>query len=226
MRTAVYAGTRNVYSDMSTACKSLLYNNGADRVIFLIEDNEFAEQLPSCVWCLNVSKQQFFKPNSPNYNSRWTYMTLMRTALPLIPEMPSRVLLLDIDTIVDGSIDELWALPSAPIYMAREVGRTSEYYNAGVMLMDTVLMYQDAQKIVRKLNMEHLHFPDQDAINTIMRGKIKQLPPQFNVSDWTVKPRCAPVITHYAAIRHWQNYPLWKKYENMSWNEVMRGKDA
>ena len=223
MRTVVYAGTRNVYRDMVTASKSLLYNRGADKVIFLIEDNKFPESLPSCIWCLNVSKQKYFKPDSPNFYNRWTYMVLMRAALPLMPEMPNRILSLDIDTIVDGSLADLWSLPSAPIYMAREVGRPYEYYNAGVMLIDTALMRNDAERIVHKLNTEHLQFTDQDAINSVMRGRIKPLPPQFNVSNWTIKPTQPPIITHFAAIRHWQEDPLWEKYEAMTWDEAMRG---
>ena len=81
MRTAVYTGTRNVYSDMVVACKSLLYHKGADLVVFMVEDDEFPEDLPPMVKCVNVSLQEFFDRDGPNYNNRWTYMTLMKVTL-------------------------------------------------------------------------------------------------------------------------------------------------
>ena len=221
MRTAVYTGTRNVYGDMATACKSLLYHRGADRVIFMIEDDHFPEQLPECVQCWNVSGQQYFNPEGPNFRSRWTYMTLMKIAVPFM--MGGRVLVLDIDTVVDGSLDGLWQLPPAPIYMAREVGRTEEYYNCGVVLMDCEAMMADAEKIIDLINRVPLQFNEQDAVNRIMRGRIAQLPPEYNASDWTVAPEGEPVITHYAAVRHWQDRPLWRKYAALSWAEAVAG---
>lgn len=40
MRTAVYSGTRNVYGDIETALKSLLYHTQVDKVYILAEDDE------------------------------------------------------------------------------------------------------------------------------------------------------------------------------------------
>lgn len=45
-RVVVYAGTRNLYHDMVVSAKSLLCHDGADRIIFLIEDDAFPECLP------------------------------------------------------------------------------------------------------------------------------------------------------------------------------------
>ena len=218
MRTAVYTGTRNVYADIETAAKSLLYHRGADRVIFMIEDDAFPSELPPIIQCWNVSGQRYFPADGPNYHNRWTYMTLMKWAVPRM--IAGRVLCLDLDTIVDGSLDGLWNLPHGPLYMAREVGRTEEYYNCGVILMDCSALQEDAARIIDLVNRQRMDFPEQDATNRLMRGRIRQLPPEYNASDWTVKPAGEPVITHYAAIRHWQDRELWQRYARMSWAEA------
>ena len=221
MRTVVYGGTRNVYSDMVTACKSLLFHRGADRVFFLIENDTFPEPLPDCVQCINVSRQTFFKPDNPNARKRWTYMSMMRCVLPFLPQLSGRVLWLDIDTIVCGDLGGLWALPDAPLHMAREVGRAYEYYNAGVLLMDCELFRDDARQVVLALNNKTFDFPDQDSINQIMRGRILTLPPEFNVSDWTVKGSAESRILHFAAVRDWRADERWQRFERMAWEEIM-----
>lgn len=223
MRTAVYTGTRNVYADMAASCRSLLCHRGADRIVFLIEDDVFPEPLPECISCYNVSGQKYFRPDGPNFSKRWTYMTLMRAALPLMPEVSGRVLSLDIDTVICGSLDALWELPFGPLYMAREVGRSEEYYNAGVMLMDTGALIEDFGEIVTRINRQNYQFCEQDAINQVMRGRIRTLPAEYNVSNWTVAPDGDPKIFHYAAIRDWQHLPLWREYSEMSWTEALRG---
>lgn len=48
-KVVVYAGTRNVYHNMVVAAKSLLNHTQMDRVWFLIEDDEFPEELPDVI---------------------------------------------------------------------------------------------------------------------------------------------------------------------------------
>ena len=72
MRTAVYAGTRNVYQNMTTAAKSLLSHTHVDRVWFLIEDDLFPEALPDVIRTKNVSGQTWFDPEGPNAKKRWS----------------------------------------------------------------------------------------------------------------------------------------------------------
>ena len=81
MKAAVYSGTRNLYSDMVTAAKSLLHNSDVDKVYFLIEDDKFPEYLPPQIETVNVSDQPYFKKSSPNYCNGWTYMVLMKAAM-------------------------------------------------------------------------------------------------------------------------------------------------
>ena len=107
-RVAVYAGTRNVYDTMATAAKSLAIHTEMDRIILLMEDDVFPLFLPDYVETINVSGQTFFGCGSANYDSHWTYMTLMRTALTKLLPDEDAVLWLDIDTIVEKDISELF----------------------------------------------------------------------------------------------------------------------
>lgn len=61
MRAAVYCGTRNLYSDMVTAAKSLIHNSNVEKVFLIIEDDTFPEPLPSIVDTINVSNQSHFR---------------------------------------------------------------------------------------------------------------------------------------------------------------------
>ena len=60
-RVAVYMGTRNYYPLMVSAAKSLLANTRMDRVWFLIEDDEFPEELPDVIRCKNISGQTLYR---------------------------------------------------------------------------------------------------------------------------------------------------------------------
>ena len=87
-RAVVYCGTRNIYRDMIPSLKSLLTWRAADKVYLLIEDDAFPCELPEAVETINVSGQKWFTPDGPNYNSRVTYMDMIRLALPeLFPEI-------------------------------------------------------------------------------------------------------------------------------------------
>ena len=219
MRTVVYAGTRNVYKDMVTACKSLLYHHAADRVVFLIEDDTFPEELPSCVECRNVSDQTFFPLDNPNCLKRWTYMSLMRCALPLMG-FSGRLLWLDIDTIVLNDLSGLWGLPEAPVWMVQEL-RKEDYYNAGVLLMDCDLIREDSKKMVELLNTEEHEFTDQDVICKVMKGRISKMPPEYNASQWTVKGRDGTKIIHFAAAHNKHRDQRWRRFEKMEWGEIV-----
>lgn len=223
-RVAVYAGTRNVYHNMAVAARSLLWHTRMDRVIFLIKDDVFPEPLPGVIECMNVSGQQFFPHDGPNYNSRWTYMTLMRLALPeLLPE-EHRALWLDVDTIVTEDIGALFDtdLGGCPVGAVREPpwsrpGRV--YYNAGVLLMDLDALRGDlCRALIRQVNTVPMDFKDQDAINEVCKGRIWALSPIWNASDWTAKPVDAK-ITHFAADREYTRQPLFKAYERKEWRD-------
>lgn len=232
-KTVVYAGTRNVYPCMAAAAKSLLRHTAVDRVYFLIEDDSFPETLPDVIQCVNVSGQDLFNPAGPNYGSRWTYMTLMRLALPyVIPFiLPERVLYLDIDTIVTGDISEVFDLDMGGYAMAavREPGRCKNpfvYYNTGVLLIDLPAMgaHGIADDLINMVNRRKLDFPDQDAVNLRCQGRIKEISPIYNSCPWTSQPLDAKII-HFAADKDYAQRSLFQEYMRMDWSEISAGKE-
>ena len=135
-KAAAYCMTRNLYEMTVPSIKSLLINSDVDVVYLIIEDDEFPVQLPRTK-VINVSGQKYFTPGGINWNSPWTYMALMRAALPkLLRE--SQVLSLDCDTIIDGDISPLWEIPLKDYYLAagmephKSDGRI--YVNVGVAM--------------------------------------------------------------------------------------------
>ena len=220
-RIVVYAGTRNVYHNMTVAAKSLLRHTQVDRVWFLIEDDTFPETLPDVIRTMNMSGQTWFQ-DGPNTRKRWSYMSMLRLALPEILPEEERALWLDIDTICNRDITELIEtdLQGCYVGMAEEPIRRKtpfRYYNAGVMPMDLEAlrdgMYQEWIDLV---NRRELDFPDQDVINLMCQTKIREISPYWNSNRWIVEVS-DPGITHFAADRNYEVQPLWQQYDRAEW---------
>ena len=228
-KVAVYAGTRNVYHNMAVAAKSLLCHTKMDRVWFLIEDDEFPEELPAVIKTKNMSGQQWF-PEGPNTRKRWSYMSLLRLALHEILPEEDRVLWLDIDTIVNADITDLFGteLDGCYVAAAEEPIRSKDpflYFNAGVMILDLKKLRDGmADLLIRYVNRVDLRFPDQDVINLLCQGRIKPISPYWNSNKWIVEVS-DPGITHFAADRNYEKQPLWQQYDRMEWRVKHAGKD-
>ena len=109
MKAVVYSGSRNLYPHMVVAAKSLIAYSSADRIFFLIEDDEFPEPLPPLIETINVSGQTWFPAGGPNMKSQFTYMALVRACYgKLLPDDLDKVLQLDVDTVVVDNIDAMW----------------------------------------------------------------------------------------------------------------------
>ena len=228
-KVAVYAGTRNVYHNMAVAAKSLLCHTQIDRVWFLIEDDEFPEELPAVIKTKNMSGQQWF-PDWPNTQKRWSYMSLLRLALHEILPEEDRVLWLDIDTIVNADITDLFEteLDGCYVAAAEEPIRSKDpflYFNAGVMILDLKKLRDGmADLLIRYVNRVDMRFPDQDVINLLCQGRIKPISPYWNSNKWIVEVS-DPGITHFAADRNYEKQPLWQQYDRMEWRVKHAGKD-
>ena len=221
-KVAVYAGTRNVYPQMYVSLKSLLLNNKMDRVYLMIEDNEFPYDVPENVILVNVSEQEFFKPGSPNSNSPWSYMDLLRCCLATIFTKEKRMLWLDIDTIIDDNIEDLFSLNMDGFFYAGvlEPNKSKDlfqYINTGVTLcnLEHIRMWQKEVEMVAFLNCYELVWPGQDVINLFCQGRIRVIGSEYNKNAYC--PPCStPKIIHYAARlpddykQHW----AYKKYES------------
>lgn len=215
-KAAAYCMTRNLYEMTVPSIKSLLINSDVDVVYLIIEDDEFPVQLPRTK-VINVSGQKYFTPGGINWNSPWTYMALMRAALPkLLRE--SQVLSLDCDTIIDGDISPLWEIPLKDYYLAagmephKSDGRI--YVNVGVAMYNLAKLRKDgmADKIIEALNTKPYAFLEQDAFNEFCAGKIYNMPPEYNVHTWSQQTSKQPVIIHYAGHKDWRRFSGYQKY--------------
>lgn len=228
-RVAVYAGTRNVYGMMAAAAKSLLATTHMDMVYFLIEDDEFPEPLPDVIKTWNVAEasmdgQHWFYKDGPNYDSQWTWMSLVRLAVPGIFTKEDRVLWLDVDTIVEQDIGEIFDRDLAGNYVAmvEEPVRSKypfTYHNAGVILMDLDKLRADDtwRKWIKLVNREPFTAKDQDVINLICQGEILTLGPEWNCAGHITQNAEDPYIRHYAGSLRPSGAAAFARYEKAEW---------
>ena len=226
MKTAVYCATRNFYSGLIPAIKSLLYFSDVEKIYLLIEDDYFPEDLPSICETVNVSGQKWFREDGPNYESWWTYMSLMMTALTkYIPE--DKVLYLDVDTLAAADVSGIWDIDLDGYYCGgvSEPKRCKDgktYINTGVVLFNLKKLREDGKddEIINALNTTKYHFPDQDVINEFCQDGILEIDPGYNYTLCHCTPPAKAIIKHYAGMRKWETSPRAQKFRQMSWNEA------
>ena len=228
-RVAVYAGTRNLYHKMAVAAKALTINTEMDRVVFFTEDDEFSEELPSYIETINVSGQRFFSPDGPNYVSHWTWMSLMRLAMPLILTDEDTALYMDVDALTARDIKEIWDTNLDGKYLAAvaepiKCREPFTYFNAGVMLMNLQLLRDSgkAREMIDYVNNVPLTYPDQDTINLLCQGKIVKLGGEWNATDFIPHPLAAKII-HFAMDRRYEDRPYFKVCEKKKWRDFNAG---
>lgn len=234
---AVYSGTRNVYPQMYVSLKSLLLNTEMDRVYLLIEDDEFPFPIPENVFTINVSQQDFFEPGSPNYHSDYSYMELLRCALGIIlPDDEKKVLWLDIDTIINEDISDLFEIDMrgflyAGVIEPKKCNGIFTYINVGVCLCNLELlrdMYKE-RELIGFLNQYEYVWPGQDVINLLCQGGIRTFGSEYNSNAFVI-PCARPRVIHYAAIKasEYKSHWAYKKYEriDLPMEKKDGGKDA
>lgn len=227
MKVAAYFGSREIYYDMVASYKSLLMHSDVDKIYLLIEDNTFPYELHPDVEVINISKfiPTIFNPDSENYGSNWTYIGLVRSAFTKLFPQYDRILSIDCDTVVLNDISELWDIDFGDNYVAgvKEPVLTNYrgwcYVNAGVLMMNLAKMREDGidDKMIYDLNTRRMMFVCQDAINEECRGHILELPPEYNVSSFTVQCNTDYKIRHFAGglPRHWRELDIVKHYREI-----------
>jgi lipopolysaccharide biosynthesis glycosyltransferase len=138
----------------------------------------------------------------------------------VIPE--KRVLYLDVDTIVMTNLKELFNfnLQDFPIgavqdYVLGLFDKTA-YFNSGVLLVDLEKWKKEAysEKVLRyiKANNGKLVYPDQDALNQILKDNWLQLPLKYNrqkiihelnEGDLGIKKALREQLIHHPSIIHY-----------------------
>lgn len=130
--------------------------------------------------------------------SGWNPIVLIRLLMgEILPLEVTRVLYLDADTIVRGSLHALWSMnladkilgmsvePTVDRVRKEELGlRDYNYHNAGVLLVDLKKWRErQAQKIILDYYKEKqgkLFANDQDAINVALKDDIYSVLPKYN----------------------------------------------
>lgn len=180
-----------------------------------------------------------------------TIGTYFRFFLPEFVKDTDRVLYLDADVVCNGSLDQLFALEFRDKIIAAvpdlakmnklrndELGLPAQhiYFNNGVLLMNIsawqqAKVFSKIQAAVERLGSK-IRFEDQDALNSVLTGKVFYLPPAYNCIDMLSPSAAAADLLHFAAkpkpwSKWWQLNPLrtdWNKglyqhYEKILFNE-------
>ena len=222
----VWCGTSNVYPYMAASARSVLQRvRGIDKIYFMIETDEFSEPLPDIVECININDTPYLDPKGVNFINGWTWMTMARLALHRLLPDEDRVLYLDCDVIAMFDFSEIFDIDLQGNVLAavREPARCKNpfiYFNAGVLLMDLAKLREGiGDEMLHMANTKKLACPDQDAINLLCQGRILELPPTYNSSEWTSQPMDAKT-THYAGVKRYWEHKLFREYLNMKWSEI------
>lgn len=233
MKAAVYSGTYNLYPYMLTAAKSLIIHSDVDKIYFLIEDDEFPFVLPPQVECRNISGQTYFAPDTcVNWKTKFTYMAMIRGALAYeFPDL-DKILSLDVDTIVDKDISDIWDLPIDDYYLAASYEpkpyKTQEdaYFNTGVALFNLQKLRDGkTDEIIKAINEKKYVLPEQDALNELCKGKILDMDSKYNANPYT-RPTDDPHVIHYAGLTEWYDMPEVKQYGNIPVDELDNAKKS
>ena len=231
-RVVVYCGTKEVYINMLASAKSLLATTPVDKVYFLTEDDQFPYEIPGIIENINVKDNHPFTPDGPNFQNCWTYMCLMRTEFPQMFPQYDRILSLDVDVVIDDNVSDLWDINLDNYYIsgveepARIKQTDKDYYvNFGVIMMNLKKLREDGlgKKLVDAVNTERFGCPEQDAFNKYCKGYIHHLSNDFNVTPYSHITGEAEHerILHYAGLKYWKHFGPVKKYNNLTWNEIM-----
>lgn len=229
MKHALYSGTKNLYGDMQTAAKSLIANSDVDKV-WLLTEGDYDYWLPDMCEVLDVSGQQFFPADSPNMASPFSYMSLMRAALALMPELAhvDRILSLDVDTVCLRDVSGIWDMPVDGLYFSasREdmmCFKNMLYCNTGVAIYNLEMLRDGkAREVVDCLNWRRYPNIEQDVFSFLCQGHIHDMPSEYNCTRFTDATNVVR-IKHFAADRTevWRRAREVVDYRELSWDRAL-----
>lgn len=177
-----------------------------------------------------------------NHKNGYTPYATLRLLLDLVPNMPEKMIYLDVDTMCVSDIKQLYEIDlkdcdfaATKDYMGRFWIRRT-YCNSGVMLMNLKQIKENGLfiKCRNKVNKVKMLMPDQTALNKY--GKKMFLPFKFNEqrkikSDTVVKHFCKGIVFflpfgfHIYNIKQWQREDVHKRLKIHNFDECYQDVD-
>lgn len=172
---------------------------------------------------IDVTKEYIEKMSKgKNHKNGYTPYATLRLLLDLIPNLPEKMIYLDVDTMCVSDIKQLFEIDvkdfdfaAVKDYMGRFwIKRT--YCNSGIMLMNLKRIKEDGlfEKCRNQINKVKMLMPDQTALNK--HGKKMFLPFKFNEQrkikkDTVVKHFCKGIVFFLPFGFHIYNIKQWQK---------------
>lgn len=225
---------------------SILYNNN-NPIVFHILSNHISKvnkrRFSSEIKRFKNCKIEYYKINKSRlkgvYLGKWDISAWYRILIPeILDKTISKVLYLDSDTIVNGSLKELFTLNIKNYSIAAvlnslnneeynkrlELPLNNDYFCSGVILMNLEYWRNNnlTSKILKwtKENRNKILCPDQDALNVICKNSKLLLPFKYGyIHDYDNK--IDAIIYHYAIIKPWiyvykdPYKKIWEKYNRL-----------
>ncbi len=241
---------------LATTLVSILENNKNHKFNFYVLSSDFSEESKNKLKKLRLrykncsiryvlvdkSSFQSLKLNIEYISLETYYRYVIADLLPDI----DKVLYLDADLVVNGNLEGLWSLDLEENYLGGVADLYIEginhkpsigfkdadlYVNAGVLLMNLKKMRQDkmGQKLIEQTErlFNTIKFQDQDILNIVFKGKIKELDQAYNFMTKNAKKhydkvRSALIIHYTGKTKPWNKESkhrlkkIYKKYEKIT----------
>lgn len=162
-----------------------------------------------------------------NETAYCTPYTLLRLFADLIPEIPEKVLYLDIDIMIAGDIKTLWDIDVSEVEFAAVKEKYGcwlvrpDYFNAGMLLFNMKMaketgLFEKAREMIRK---KKLLFADQSALY-FSTSKKKLISRIFN--EQSKFDRKGTVVCHFCKRLMFLPYPHTENYKQWQVEEIHR----
>lgn len=219
----------------------ILYSDLSDKTILRL--SVFEKRYPNAKIVFHKIESARFKDFQINI-PHITKETYFRYLISDIITDTNKVLYLDGDTVVNGEISELFNIDLTGFYCAgvrdiyieqigykKEIGLTESelYINAGVILfnLEEIRKSSIVEKLFKLTAENNFKYQDQDAINVVFNGKIKELDCIYNFKRahqkaFPEKTSLAKIIHFVGPNKPWRKFTLnrvkilWYKYESLS----------
>jgi lipopolysaccharide biosynthesis glycosyltransferase len=221
----VYAGDKNYFPHIGVSIASLVSHNKVNKVYLLtdIKSAEDSGELDAYVKERCVDFQVVVVDLSRFKLKVSKKITLAAYYRLLLPDLllDDRVIYLDGDTIINGSLDILWnmdfgnsliaAVEDAAVSKSlkfRLFGEDISYFNSGVLMLD-LKTFRESRLTERMLDFAQQHkekitYHDQCVLNYFLRDRWLKLPVKYNLmASHLLNPEkysaeiSAPVVVHY-----------------------------